>query len=132
MGQGGRYMDSGSGGRRTGQSGGGVHVRGQAEGRNTIPTSVEPAAVPVATQLQGAQVNMSGNPQFTNIGVNKGKLTAVNNYGGTHGVSFSVLHRLFDLSELKSWKFLFRLPRYATPLNKILTVVVILERGNPC
>ncbi|KIL56081.1 hypothetical protein M378DRAFT_173013 [Amanita muscaria Koide BX008] len=40
---------------------------------------------------------MSGNPQFTNIGMNK--LTTVNNYGGTHGlenlkdfVSFAALH----------------------------------------
>ncbi|KAM6493240.1 hypothetical protein JOM56_011374 [Amanita muscaria] len=28
-------------------------------------------------------------------------MTTVNNYGGTHGVSFSVLHPLFDLTELQ-------------------------------
>ncbi|KAM6499313.1 hypothetical protein JOM56_004821 [Amanita muscaria] len=108
----GGYMDSGGEGRRGGQSGGRVRAHWspggnfggaasmQAEGRNAIPTSAEPAAVPVATQLQGAQnVNVSGNPRFTNIGVNKGNLTTVNHYGGTHGlenlkdfVSFAALH----------------------------------------
>ncbi|KAM6499339.1 hypothetical protein JOM56_004847 [Amanita muscaria] len=107
----GNYMDSGGGGRRAGQSGGGVGVHWseenfsgaasiQAEGRNTIPTSAEPAAIPVATQLQGAHnVNMSGNPTLMNIGTNTGNLTTVNNYGGIHGleklerfVSFAALH----------------------------------------
>ncbi|KAM6499301.1 hypothetical protein JOM56_004809, partial [Amanita muscaria] len=53
----------------------------------------------MATQFQGAQVNMSGKPRFTNISVSKGKLTTVNYYGGTHGlenlkefVSFAALH----------------------------------------
>ncbi|KAM6499227.1 hypothetical protein JOM56_004735 [Amanita muscaria] len=70
-------------------------------GRNRIPTSAEPGpgAAPAATQFQGAQVNMSGNPRFANIGTNMGNLTTVNNYGGTHGleklekfVSFAALH----------------------------------------
>ncbi|KIL56539.1 hypothetical protein M378DRAFT_17003 [Amanita muscaria Koide BX008] len=48
---------------------------------------------PVATQLQGAQVNMSGNPRFTIIRVNKGKLTTVNNYGGSHVGKFCFVCR---------------------------------------
>ncbi|KIL58613.1 hypothetical protein M378DRAFT_310610 [Amanita muscaria Koide BX008] len=73
------------------------HHDTQAEGCNPFPN--EHAILPVATQLQGAQVNMSGNPQFTNIGVNKGKVSTVNYHGGTHGlenlkefVSFAALH----------------------------------------
>ncbi|KIL57942.1 hypothetical protein M378DRAFT_15902 [Amanita muscaria Koide BX008] len=72
----------------------------QAEGRNATPTSAEPAAVPVAAQLQGAHgVNISGNTRFMNIGMNTGNLTTVYNYGGIHGleklerfVSFAALH----------------------------------------
>ncbi|KIL61757.1 hypothetical protein M378DRAFT_1057222, partial [Amanita muscaria Koide BX008] len=117
---GGSYMDAGGGGRR-GQSGGGVHAhwsRGnfgeaasmQAEGRNAIPTSAEPATdtVPIATQFQGAQGFSISGTMLTNIGTNTGvhNATTVNNYGGTHGVSLSVLHRLIDLTELnfKAWK----------------------------
>ncbi|KIL57821.1 hypothetical protein M378DRAFT_1027508 [Amanita muscaria Koide BX008] len=110
----GSYMDPGVEGRRAGQSGGGVraHWSGgnfggaasiQAEGRNTIPTSAEPAAVPAARQLHGAHsFSISGSPWFANIGTNTGNLTTntVNHYGGTYGVSFSVLHRLFDLIDL--------------------------------
>ncbi|KAM6499294.1 hypothetical protein JOM56_004802 [Amanita muscaria] len=69
-----------------------------AEGYNQFPNVAETVTVPMATQFQGAQVNMSGNPRFTNIGVNEGKLTTVNYYSGTHGlenlkehVSFSAL-----------------------------------------
>ncbi|KAM6491556.1 hypothetical protein JOM56_012948 [Amanita muscaria] len=36
-----------------------------------------------------------------NIGTNTGNLTTVNNYGGTHGTSFSVLHQLFELIKLQ-------------------------------
>ncbi|KAM6499321.1 hypothetical protein JOM56_004829 [Amanita muscaria] len=72
----------------------------QAEGRNATPTSAEPAAVPVAAQLHGVHgVNISGNTRFTNIGMNTGNLTTVNNYSATHGlenlkefVSFAALH----------------------------------------
>ncbi|KAM6491555.1 hypothetical protein JOM56_012947 [Amanita muscaria] len=105
------YMDSGGEGRRAGQSGDGVRAHWlegnsdgaasiQAGGRDKISTSAEPAAVPVATQLQGAQnVNVSGNPTLMNIGTNMGNLTTVNVCGGTHGlenlkefVSFTALH----------------------------------------
>ncbi|KIL70531.1 hypothetical protein M378DRAFT_7346 [Amanita muscaria Koide BX008] len=54
-----------------------------------------PAAVPsesritaVSTQFQGASgLNISGTPNFTNIGVNSGvnNVTHVNYYGGSHG-----------------------------------------------
>ena len=58
----------------------------QAEGHKPLPV-VGPVPVPVATQFQGAQgFNVSGNTQFTNVGMNTGNLTTVNNYGGTHGV----------------------------------------------
>ncbi|KAM6490407.1 hypothetical protein JOM56_014171 [Amanita muscaria] len=68
-----------------------------------------PAAVPsesritaVSTQFQGASgLNISGTPNFTNIGVNSGvnNVTHVNYYGGSHGleqmekfVSFNAFH----------------------------------------
>ncbi|KIL56543.1 hypothetical protein M378DRAFT_466342 [Amanita muscaria Koide BX008] len=98
----------GGGGRRGGQSGGDVHAHWfggnfggaasiQAEARNTVPTSAEPAA----TLLHGAHgFSINGNPWFADIGTNMGHLTTVNNYGGTHGVSLSVLHRLIHLTEL--------------------------------
>ena len=58
----------------------------QADCRKTLPHIAEPLTFPVATQFQGAQgFNISGQPRFTNIG---GNVTTVNNYGGTHGVSF--------------------------------------------
>ncbi|KIL58617.1 hypothetical protein M378DRAFT_310658 [Amanita muscaria Koide BX008] len=68
----------------------------QAEGHNIITTFAERVAVPVATQLQGAQkLSVGSNPRFTNIGVNN----SVNYYGGAHGleklenfVSFAALH----------------------------------------
>ncbi|KIL56378.1 hypothetical protein M378DRAFT_523691 [Amanita muscaria Koide BX008] len=91
----GSYMVSGGEGSRTGQSGG-VRAHGsggnfgasiQVEGHNIIPNPAGRAAVSMATQLHGAH-GISGNPWLTNIvGSN---LTTVNNYGGTHGVSFSV------------------------------------------
>ncbi|KAM6498027.1 hypothetical protein JOM56_005975 [Amanita muscaria] len=69
----------------------------QAECRNTFPNIAEPVTFPVATQFQGAQgFNISGHPRFTNIGGN-----VTNNYGGTHGASFYMLHRLFDLTKLQ-------------------------------
>ncbi|KAM6499326.1 hypothetical protein JOM56_004834 [Amanita muscaria] len=86
----------------------------QAEGRNATPTSAEPAAVPVAAQLQGAHgVNISGNTRFMNIGMNTGNLTTVYNYGGIHGVSFSVLHRFFDLTGLQGLEKLERFVSFA-------------------
>ncbi|KAM6499472.1 hypothetical protein JOM56_004980, partial [Amanita muscaria] len=64
------------------------------EGHSTSPNIAEPGIFPVAAQFQDAHgFNISGNPQFTNIGVNH------NFYGGTHGlknlresVSFAALH----------------------------------------
>ncbi|KAM6499425.1 hypothetical protein JOM56_004933 [Amanita muscaria] len=108
----GSCVGSDGGGRRSGQSGGDAHTHGsggkssgatsmQAGGCNQSPNIVEPVTVPVATQFQGAQgVNISGNPRFTNVGMNTGNLTTtVNNYGVTHGlenlkefVSFAALH----------------------------------------
>ncbi|KIL57535.1 hypothetical protein M378DRAFT_16202 [Amanita muscaria Koide BX008] len=72
----------------------------QAEGRNPFPNIAEPVTAPAAIQFQGAEgVNISGHPQFTNIGLNIGNLTTVNHYGRVHGlkdlqefVSFAALH----------------------------------------
>ncbi|KAM6499597.1 hypothetical protein JOM56_005105 [Amanita muscaria] len=106
-GRSGSHMRSTGGGGRGGPFGGGVHVHGpegnfgeaasmQARGRNQFPNIAEPAIYPVATQFQDAQgINIWGNPQFRNIGVDH----SVNFYGGTHGlenlkefVSFAAFH----------------------------------------
>ena len=57
--------------------------------------TIIPVTPAIATLFQGARnFNISGNPTLMNIGTNTGNLTTVNNYGGTHGVSFSVLPQL--------------------------------------